>query len=237
MTANPQYTTQELSTETWSDFERLFSQGGGWDSCCCMLYQRGRHLSTKTFRTRAEQRVRNRQEKRELVEQGRAHGILVYANKEPVGWCQYGSVDELPLPGPGRQASRVRAHDPTSRWRITCFVTHQHHRGKGVASIALAAVIVAIRRQGGGWVEGCPIALASPFVDRRLRELLRTHGRTPRRSRRTWRAGAGRKSSSVGSARCGQSAGASGALPTRARCPCSNSKASRRYGSSEAPTS
>ena len=142
-----------------------------------MLYQRGRHLSTKTFRTRAEQRVRNRQAKRELVEQGRAHGILVYANKEPVGWCQYGSVDELPLPGPGRQASRVRAHDPTSRWRITCFVTHQHHRGKGVASIALAAAIEAIRRQGGGWVEGCPIALASPFVDRRLRELLRTHGR------------------------------------------------------------
>jgi hypothetical protein len=24
------YTTRELSPETWPDFERLFSQGGGW---------------------------------------------------------------------------------------------------------------------------------------------------------------------------------------------------------------
>jgi hypothetical protein len=40
--------------------------------------------------------VRNRREKRDLVERGHAHGILVYANGEPVGWCQYGPREELP---------------------------------------------------------------------------------------------------------------------------------------------
>jgi hypothetical protein len=82
VTANPPYTTRKLSPETWPDFERLFSQGGGWDFCGCMLFQRGCHLSTKEFRTRAEQRVRNLQEKRTLVAQGRAHGILVYGSEE-----------------------------------------------------------------------------------------------------------------------------------------------------------
>ena len=41
MTANPPYKTRELSPETWPAFERLFSQGGGWDFCGCMLFQGG----------------------------------------------------------------------------------------------------------------------------------------------------------------------------------------------------
>jgi hypothetical protein len=33
------YTTKELSTKTWRDFERLFSQENGWDFCQCMHFQ------------------------------------------------------------------------------------------------------------------------------------------------------------------------------------------------------
>lgn len=84
---------------TWSDFERLFTQGNGWDFCACMLFQRGCHLPKSKFPTRADHQVRNLAEKKRLVQQGRAHGILVYADGEPVGWCQYGPVDELPVPG------------------------------------------------------------------------------------------------------------------------------------------
>ena len=42
--SNPAYTTKELSTRTWPDFVRLFSQGSGWDFCQCMHYQRPRSL-------------------------------------------------------------------------------------------------------------------------------------------------------------------------------------------------
>jgi len=39
---------------------------------------------------------RNRKNKLALVKQGRSHGIIVYSNKMPVGWCQYGIREELP---------------------------------------------------------------------------------------------------------------------------------------------
>jgi GNAT superfamily N-acetyltransferase len=169
------YTTSELSPRTWPDFQRLFSQGGGWDFCACMVYQRGHHLSSKESPTRAESHVRGLAEKHELVLQGRAHGILVYSDTEPVGWCQYGPVDELPLPEAHRLHKAVRAEDDMSQWRITCFVTHRNHRRRGIASLALAAAIDAIQRQGGGWVEATPIARA--YSDTQLKRLARTYGR------------------------------------------------------------
>jgi ribosomal protein S18 acetylase RimI-like enzyme len=171
--------TKELSMETWPDFERLFSQGGGWDFCACMVNPRGCHLPAAKFRTRAEQRERNHQEMRELVEQRHSHGILVYAEAEPVGWCQYGRVEELPFAGLADPSWRVTrgALDPTSQWRITCFITHKRYRRKGVAGAALAAAVESIRSQGGGWVEGCPIVAAHHHIDGRARELLRAHGK------------------------------------------------------------
>lgn len=176
MTGNhPRYTTKELSKKTWPDFERLFSQGGGWDFCGCMLYQRGCHLSGNEFRTRAASHVRNLQEKKTLVDEGRAHGILVYACGEPVGWCQHGPVEELPIPGGGKVEKRVRVEDSASQWRITCFVTHKKHRGQGVAGVALAAAVEAIRKQGGGWVEATPIAHA--HYDGRYHQIVNTYGR------------------------------------------------------------
>jgi GNAT superfamily N-acetyltransferase len=169
------YTTKELSPRTWPDFERLFSQGHGCDFCACMVYQRGCHLPSKEFPTRAESHVRNLTDKRELVMQGRAHGILVFADAEPVGWCQYGPVDELPLPGASRLQKGVRVEDSTSQWRITCFVTHQKHRRRGVGSLALTAAVESIERQGGGWVEATPIAHS--YSDNQLPRLAKAYGR------------------------------------------------------------
>ena len=100
-------------------------------------------------RTRAEASLRNRPYKRELVEQGHAHGILVYDGDEPIGWCQYGPVDELP---------GMADDDPPAQWRITCFVVAKSHRRRGVAGIALRAALDAIRKHGGGLVEAHPIA-------------------------------------------------------------------------------
>jgi ribosomal protein S18 acetylase RimI-like enzyme len=151
----PRYQTRELSADRWPDFERLFSGGHGWDHCWCLAFQRGPHPSRQQFRTRAEVGPRNRDVKHELVDQGRAHGILVYAAGEPVGWCQYGSADEL--------SGRADA-EPTSTqagdgvWRVTCFVVHRQHRRSGVAGLALRAALEAIRAKGGGIVEAYPVA-------------------------------------------------------------------------------
>ena len=149
------YATKELSPKTWPDFQRLFTQGNGWDFCWCMHFQRDRSPSGHNQLPRAQRSVRNRRDKRELVAAGRAHGILVYDRSEPVGWCQYGLREELPRPDRNRNY-RDRPSDRKS-WRITCFVVHKNYRRRGVAGTALRAALASIRKQGGGLVEAFPI--------------------------------------------------------------------------------
>lgn len=154
------YTTKQLSKRTWRDFEKLFSQGNGWDHCQCMHFHRPCALpKEKWLPTRAERAIRNRREKKQLIDSGRSHGILVYANGEPVGWCQYGPNEELPR----IDNTRIyRAHAPKAGtrklWRITCFAVLKDHRKRGVATAALHAALGSIRKKGGGLVEAYPIA-------------------------------------------------------------------------------
>ncbi len=163
----PTYATKELSKETWADFARLFSQGNGWDFCCCMHFHRPHGLpKNEWLRTRAERGVRNRREKQELVVRGCAHGILVYAKGEPVGWCQYGRREELPRIDNSRKYQGLAPEDATQKlWRITCFAVLKPYRKRGVASAALKAALEAIKRKGGGLVEAYPISrwLSSTF--------------------------------------------------------------------------
>jgi GNAT superfamily N-acetyltransferase len=121
-----------------------------------MLYQRGCHLDARKFPDRASALVQNQAEKRALVEAGRAHGILVYDDSEPIGWCQFGPAEELPLPGAIRLDRRIPPLGAGVRWRITCFVTVVRRRRRGVASTALRSALEAIRERGGGLVEAYP---------------------------------------------------------------------------------
>ena len=152
------YTTKELSSKTWPDFARLFSQGSGWDFCQCMHFHRPHSLpKDQWLRTRAERGTRNRRQKRALVAQGSAHGILVYSNGEPVGWCQYGPREELRRIDHQRAYRGLAPQGAGKLWRITCFAVLKPYRKRGVASLALGAALEAIRRRGGGLVEAYPI--------------------------------------------------------------------------------
>jgi GNAT superfamily N-acetyltransferase len=159
MTASqvPEYKTRELSKKTWPDFERLFSRRNGWDFCWCMHFHRSRIWPGSDKLRRAERSVRNRRDKRALVETGRTHGILVYADNEPIGWCQYGPREELPRVDESRHYRQPGRDDSTKLWRITCFVVDKRYRRRGVASVALKAALQAIRKRGGGMVEAYPI--------------------------------------------------------------------------------
>ncbi len=157
------YKSEELSEKTLSDLQRLFEKPGIGDAwwCWCMHH----HVSSyslpehKRPLTRAERAVKNRPEKAELVEKGRAHGILVYAKGEPVGWCQYGPREELPRVDNTRNYRNLTRQGGTQGlWRITCFVVDKKYRKRGVASAALRAALDAIRTKGGGLVEAYPVS-------------------------------------------------------------------------------
>jgi len=100
----------------------------------------------------------NRKEKKTLVAKGRSHGILVYADDQAVGWCQYGPKEELPRIDSGRNYSKLdlSGDGNTKLWRLACFFVDRDFRKKGVAGVALKAALDSIRERGGGIVEAYP---------------------------------------------------------------------------------
>jgi len=150
------YETRELSPRTYADFEILATQQG---SCWCMYYQRARPLGKGV--PAAERRRANRRDKKALVRAGRSHAVLVYDGATPVGWCQYGTRDELPRIDAGRGYRKVGPPKGSAQlWRITCFFVARPYRGRGVAKLALKAALQSIKRRGGGIVEAYPVVSA-----------------------------------------------------------------------------
>lgn len=142
-----QYTTKPLTSETWTDFARLVEANNGvWGGCWCMWYhgKEGADAPPEDKRKAKECRVR----------EGRAHAALVYDGDDCIGWCQFGSPEELP------RIHNARAYNKTDPalpdWRITCFFSGKGHRGAGVALAALEGAVAQIRALGGGSIEAFP---------------------------------------------------------------------------------
>jgi len=163
MRSKTTFSTKELSVETWPDFERLFLKrgfvGDGW-WCWCTHHHVRSYSTAENAQpsTRDERYENNRKKKRMMVDDGCSHGILVYAGEDPIGWCQFGLSEELPRTDSSRKYRRLSSLVSQYKlWRITCFVVDEHHRGKGVAGLALKAALEAIRKRGGGTVESYPV--------------------------------------------------------------------------------
>lgn len=139
------YEVKPLTEATWDAFADLIDRHNGvWGGCWCLAFhaeggQRGldrRHLK--------ERRVRD----------GNAHAALVFDGERCVGWCQFGSPEELPRIKFAK-AYRSAASRPPD-WRITCFFVDSSYRKQGVAAGALRGALAQIARLGGGVVESSP---------------------------------------------------------------------------------
>ena len=111
----------------WCDFERLFKAhpAPGAYPCWCMYNHHQGPATKDKQQSRVIRTERNRREKKELVERGCAHGILVYKQAEPVGWCQYGRPDELPRIDNNPKYRQLSSKRGMAPWRITCFVVRR----------------------------------------------------------------------------------------------------------------
>jgi hypothetical protein len=141
------FEVRPLDVTTWPDFAALVEANNGvWGGCWCL----GFHVEggPQGYHRRAAKELR--------VREGRAHAALVYDGDECVGWCQFGSPEELP------RIKQRRAYDASAGpgepppWRITCFFVGSGHRRQGVAEAALAGALREIARLGGGRVESFP---------------------------------------------------------------------------------
>ena len=96
----------------------------------------------------------NRQRKLDRVLAGTTHAALVFDGEECVGWCQFGSPEELPRIKSRAAYERTSSESPD--WRIACCYAAKGHRRQGVATTALAGALDLIAGLGGGVVEGYP---------------------------------------------------------------------------------
>ncbi len=122
-----------------------------------MYYQRPKGGTTKGL-TSDERHAKNKRDKNSLVNQGKAHGVLLYVGDNAIGWCAYGPKQEFPRIDNGRNYKRLDLKNESEKlWRITCFFVDRDYRKKGVANVALKAVLDSIKAKGGGVVEAYPV--------------------------------------------------------------------------------
>jgi GNAT superfamily N-acetyltransferase len=141
------YAIRALDASTWDAFAQLAEKhnGAGFGCWCTWFHSRV---------DRPEGEV-GRAWKERLVREGKAHAALVFDGDAAVGWCQYGSPDELPRIYHRKEYEATRTGEAPD-YRVTCFFVDRDHRRKGVAAVALRGALDLIAKAGGGLVEGYP---------------------------------------------------------------------------------
>jgi GNAT superfamily N-acetyltransferase len=145
--AEPAYTVRALDESTWPAFADLVERNGGvFGGCWCI----GFHPEGCDRQTAGV----NRQRKLDRVRAGTTHAALVFDGADCVGWCQFGSPEELPRIKNRAAYERTQAAPPD--WRIACCFVGKGHRRRGAATAALRGALDLIADLGGGTVEGYP---------------------------------------------------------------------------------
>ncbi len=139
---------QPLTPATWGAFAALAEKHNGvWGGCWCTWFH-------PAFPEKHQSPGGNRDLKHRLVEEGRAHAALVFVGDVAVGWCEYGTPEELP--NIYHRMQYEQEQDLVPDYRLTCFFIDRDHRRRGVSAAALRGALDLIARDGGGVVEGYP---------------------------------------------------------------------------------
>ena len=145
-----------LSYETWADFEKLFAKHKGVrGGCWCTHYL--------CFSCEYEKMEKDERRKyhRNLCEEKKAEGVLVYYQDTPVGWCQFGRPDIVKRYNRGRDYSKLEISDEDKPdWRISCIFTDKNHRKMGIGRFAVESALKYISESGGGVIEVFPFDLS-----------------------------------------------------------------------------
>lgn len=148
----PRLEIHELTPARWKDLETLFGKNGACAGCWCMFWRTDRGES---FEKIAGAPAKRRFSK--LVREEKAHGLLAYADGEPVGWCSFDRrVELLKLD----RAPSLACDDADAVWSLPCFFIKRGWRGKGVASALLAEAVRVLKRRGARILEGYPVKVA-----------------------------------------------------------------------------
>jgi GNAT superfamily N-acetyltransferase len=88
-----------------------------------------------------------------LIQRGKAHGILAFSKDEPVGWCSFGPRQDFPVL---ENSKAYKRNDTKGVWSITCFFIYRKWRRKGLSRELLRAAVKAMKQRGVKIIEGYP---------------------------------------------------------------------------------
>jgi GNAT superfamily N-acetyltransferase len=139
---------EPLTPERWRDLVRLFGERGASAGCWCMWWRQ----SGAEFRKSAG--AKNKRAFKEIVDTGRATGLLAYLDGRPAGWCSVAPRQDFPRL---QRSPDLKPVDDRRVWSVVCFFIERRARGRGVAAALLEAAIDHARRNGARIVEGYPV--------------------------------------------------------------------------------
>jgi len=141
-------TVRALDPETWEAFADLAERHHGvWNGCWCTWFH-------PACAERGQTAEGNRALKERWVREGLAHAALVFDGDVAVGWCEYGTPEELPRINHRKEYEA--GMDQLPDYRLTCFFVDRRYRHQGVSAVALRGALDLIARAGGGVVEAYP---------------------------------------------------------------------------------
>lgn len=96
----------------------------------------------------------NRRALRKLAAGKHAPGILLYKDREAVGWCSVAPREQFPRLAASRVWSPV---DAQPVWSVSCFFVKKELRNQGLSVVLLEAAVQFAIQNGAKIVEGYPV--------------------------------------------------------------------------------
>lgn len=137
-----------LTSDRWSDLEKLFGERGACGGCWCMWWR------LKPSEYERQKGEGNRKAMKAIVDKGEIPGILAYAKGVPVAWCSVAHRSHFSMLSRSRILKQV---DEKPVWSIVCLFVKKSRRNQGLSIKLLSAAIEYVKQQGGQVVEGYPI--------------------------------------------------------------------------------
>lgn len=152
MTSMVATTYVPLTSDRWTDFERLMGPKGGYGGCWCMLWRLSKSDYDKSAgagNLRAMKLLAN--------SKSAAPGLIAYVNSQAAGWISVAPRSSFPR----MEKSRIlKPVDDQDVWSVSCFLIGKAYRRQGIALGLLDAACEFAREHGAQVVEGYPISPA-----------------------------------------------------------------------------
>ena len=138
---------------------RQFEHQDEWKACICRFYYTDCSYEDWMKRTS----LINKDEAREEISQKRMTGLLAYENSQCIGWLNVGPILNYKRLLPHLEPNLLNDHTALA----ICYVIHEDHRKKGVASKLLDEAIKMLTDEGFSLLVALPHD--SPVQERNYR--------------------------------------------------------------------